>query len=376
MYHYYFLQDIQNQFFLGLQLQVLLDFCYNFVKNSNGTFKVVTNPRVVGKYYVVAYTNAENKASIHSLKHLSVDEIKGVAGLDSNIKQAMEDYGTAYAIMDIQKIRVKNVGETYFNTAPKADRNEVFNTIKSAVKFNTSAITAESNVDFVTDKNGFNEAGVVNISIKLVGVDANNIDCDNYVVDNASIVVNVVTNSISSKDNSITITTKDESNISPDLINVGIYTRPYNEEKNEIETVTGKINLIGNVDYMMLAQFKMGNNNSATAEQIESSKSLKLGTDVRVKVKVDKSAKDKELFIVNENGLCKKIDNVMYLTEGDNVYAEFETNELGWLVFGSGIADVISPKTIAMITISSLVLVGIVAYFIYLIIKIKKSQKA
>ncbi len=347
--------------YAGIPTQYV-DFIKLVILDSNGN--VVNEVINVGTYTVLAYSTNDAYV-IRSLNNFDTSIIK-----DANIK-AYAEKGCATAVMRVNKIKVNNVGKNYINISPIAKNDsaglaELKTNIIKSIKFNADALT-EANIKL--DVLDVDVAGVYNFKISLTGLDANGIDTENYILDNPNYTVRVIT-SEKYNEGKVSINTTDNNDLRQEIVNSTLFYQIGNE--NDIKAML-KANgsLFGNIYGMVYAQFKEDDETHATIN----SKNVALNTSVIIEIKVDGKFKNKDLYLVTDNGVCKQIQNVEYIQKNGETYAKFVTDDLGWFVYADAPVTKDTVKSIVLITVLSVIMALVVTLFVIKMIKISKATK-
>lgn len=290
------------------------DVIKTFIIDANGN--VVENVSAIGKYTVIAYSNdAKFRLSEQFASGFDTSKI-----LDKVYRDKLNN-GFAVANFNVTKIKV-NVfikQDEYVATSDSAKILEQFmKNITLDNKNLTSANIKLPNAQLLD----FTKPTIKDISVSLIGQDVLGNSCDNYeLVFVNSPTITIGTNKITDSENKDwTISSVDNGALEQNLVVNGVDYRVGN--KHDIQSVFNKDSLMFNSDIV-----------SADNVNFMVRVDGKLTEKVNVKLNVTGADTKKGFYLVNDFGVCKKIDNVKYVTEGGKTYAVFTTDELGWFVF-------------------------------------------
>ena len=290
---------------------------------------------------------------------------------NTHVKECAERFGYATAKIRVNEISISNVGKDYINIAPiasddKQANNQLVSDIIASIKFNTNVFTKENISISSCD---VSNAGVYNFVINLVGTDSKGFDANNYKLTNKNFTVRAMTTE-KYGDGNVSFKTTDNSNLNQNIVNATLFYKNANDK--DVSTMLQNHNtLFGKVHSMVYAQLKEDDEANATI----TSNNVKLDGAVVIEIKVDGNFKNKDLYVVSDNGVCKKIDNVKYTTKKGATYATFATDELGWFVYADAPMTEDTVKSIVKITVISLVLAAVVIVFIIRMVKVSKATK-
>lgn len=330
------------------------DVIKTFIIDANGN--VVENVNAIGKYTVIAYSNdAKFRVSEQFASGFDTSKI-----LDKVYRDKLNN-GFAVSNFNVTKIKV-NVfikQDEYVATSDSAKILEQFmKNITLDNKNLTSANIKLPNAQLLD----FTKPTIKDISVSLIGQDVLGNSCDNYkLVFVNSPTITIGTNKITdSENNDWTISSVDNGVLEQNLVVNGVTYRVGN--KHDIQSVFNK-------DFLMFNSKIVSADNVNFMVRVDG----KLTEKVNVELNVTGADTKKGFYLVNDFGVCKKIDNVKYVTEGGKTYAVFTTDELGWFVF----ADAEPNTTVIAASVAIGVMSAIiVALIVVLAVGLHRKKKA
>lgn len=330
------------------------DVIKTFIIDANGN--VVENVSAIGKYTVIAYSNdAKFRVSEQFASGFDTSKI-----LDKVYRDKLNN-GFAVANFNVTKIKV-NVfikQDEYVATSDSAKILEQFmKNITLDNKNLTSANIKLPNAQLLD----FTKPTIKDISVSLIGQDVLGNSCDNYeLVFVNSPTITIGTNKITDSENKDwTISSVDNGALEQNLVVNGVTYRVGN--KHDIQSVFNK-------DFLMFNSDIVSADNVNFMVRVDG----KLTEKVNVKLNVTGADTKKGFYLVNDFGVCKKIDDVKYVTEGGKTYAVFTTDELGWFVF----ADAEPNTTVIAASVAIGVMSAIiVALIVVLAVGLHRKKKA
>lgn len=313
-----------------------------FIIDSEGN--VVERVTKVGSYFVIAYS-IDDKVRV-------VEQFP--SGFDTNkiLDKAYRDKlnnGFAVANFNVTKIKV-NVfikQDDYLATTDSAKILEQFmKNITLDNKNLTSANIKLPNAAFID----FSKPTIKDVEVSLTGQDILGNSCDNYeLVFVNSPTITIGTNKITDSINKDwTISSIDNSALEQNLVVNGVTYKVGN--KADIQSVFNK-------DFLMFNSDIVSADNVNFMVRVDGN----LTEKVNVKLNVTGADTKKGFYLVNDFGVCKKIDDVKYVNEGGKTYAVFATDELGWFVFADAEPNMtVIWASVAIGVMSAVILVLIV----------------
>ena len=322
-----------------------------FIIDESGN--AVSKVTAVGKYTVVAYsTDAKVKVVERYPSGFDVNK------LSASLKDLAKN-GFAIATFNVNKIEV-NVFVENTNFMPSSNVDAILNEYKQGIRLDSEYLTVD-NIKLPDSKYfDFTKVGYQTMKLTLVGQDTKGNDVSNYKLNlktGANIFIS--TNRIDDKNGNWTITSIDGKPLEENLVNNGITLNK--GSKADVLTVFRK-------DVV-----------STNKEVIKSDKvnyiarvDGKLTETVNMKINVTGANTKKNLYLINDYGVCTKIENVKYVTEGGKTFAVFESGQTGWFVFADAAPNQAVIWSGVAIGVMSAIIVGLI---VVLVIGLKRKKK-